>query len=131
MSLSDIEAHVGISKGKVRGLLLRAGISLRNQHDEIGRISQRTKSKKAAKPPYGFCFYEGQIVKHPIEYPHLLSIIQKWKTGHSLNSIATWLNGKKVRSPMGKQWSWNSIANIIQRIKTGQLVEKGGKYELR
>ncbi|OYZ21033.1 MAG: hypothetical protein B7Y39_10135 [Bdellovibrio sp. 28-41-41] len=131
LSLRDIETRMGISKTRVRGLLLKAGVPLRDSLKERGRATQGTRSKKAAKPPYGFCFSEGQIVRHPKEYPHLLAIIGRWKSGQPLNSIATWLNGKKVRSPMGKEWSWNSIANIIQRIKTGQLIEKDGYYELR
>ena len=131
LSLRDIEARLGISKTKARSLLLKAGISLRDSAKERERVTQGTKSKKAVKPPYGFCFDEGRVVRHPKEYPHLLAIIRRWKAGQPLNSIATWLNGKKIRSPMGKQWSWNSIANIIQRIKSGQLIEKGGYYELR
>lgn len=120
LSLRDIEARLGISKTRVRSLLIAAGISLRDSNEEKQRATQGSTSKKAVKPPYGFCFSEGRVVRHPKEYPHLLSIIQRWKKGQPLNSIATWLNGKKVRSPMGKQWSWNSIANIIQRIKSGQ-----------
>ena len=131
LSLRDIETHLGISKTRVRSLLLAAGVSLRDSTEERQRATQGSTSKKAVKPPYGFCFSEGRVVRHPKEYPHLLSIIQRWKKGQSLNSIATWLNGKKVCSPMGKQWSWNSIANIIQRIKSGQLIEIGGYYELR
>ena len=131
LSLRDIEARLGISKTRIRGLLIKAGISLRDSAQEKQRATQGSRSKKAVKPPYGFCFYEGRVVRHPKEYPHLLSIIQRWKSGRPLNSIATWLNGKKIRSPMGKQWSWNSIANIIQRIKLGQLIENGGHYELR
>jgi len=131
LSLRDIESRLGISKTKVRSLLLKAGFPLRDSAEEKCRATQGTKSKKAVKPPYGFCFDEGRVVRHPKEYPHLLAIIQRWKSGQPLNSIATWLNGKRIRSPMGKEWSWNSIANIIQRIKTGQLIEKGGYYELR
>lgn len=131
LSLGDIAARTGISKSRVRRLLVNAGIVLRNLREEKGRPTQGSTSKKSVKPPYGFCFDEGRIVRHPKEYPHLLAIIQRWKAEQSLNSIATWLNGKRVPSPMGKQWSWNSIANIVQRIKSGQLVKKGAYYELR
>lgn len=79
LSLRDIEARLGISKTRVRSLLLGAGISLRDSIEERQRATQGTKSKKAVKPPYGFCFDEGRVVRHPKEYPHLLAIIQRWK----------------------------------------------------
>jgi hypothetical protein len=87
--------------------------------------------KRGAKPPYGFWYVEGELIRHPKEYLILLKIIQRWEKGQSLNSIATELNNKKIPSPMGKKWSWNSIDNIIKRIKNGQLVKKGDNYELR
>lgn len=131
LSLRDIAARTSISKSKVRHLLLSSGISLRETNKGCRRISSTTKSKLCSKPPYGFCFHEGRIVVHPKEYPHLLAIIARWKKGQALNSIAKWLNGKRVPSPMGKLWSFNSIDNIIKRIKNGHLVQKGEHYELR
>ncbi len=131
LSLRDLEARFGISKTQIRDKLLKEGIPLRDRLKERQRATQGTLSKKAAKPPYGFCYSEGRVVRHPKEYPYLLSIIQRWKRGQALNSIATWLNEKKVISPLGKSWSWNSINNIIQRIKLGQLKEKDGYYELK
>ena len=131
LSLRDIEKRCGYSKTKVRDVLISAQIPLRKLAGETRRAVQGTRAKKNAKPPYGFCYFEGQVVVHPKEYPNLLAIIGRWKAHHSLNSIATWLNVKRVPSPMGKSWSWNSISNIIQRIKTGHLIEKAGHYELR
>ena len=131
LSLCDIARDVGLTKATVRNLVLRAGIPLRPLRAGKGPVNSRVHGKRHAKPPYGFAYFEGCIVKHPKEYPFLLSIIGQWKSGRSLNSIATNLNDKRVPSPMGKKWSWNSIANIIQRIKSGQLVPIGDKYELR
>jgi hypothetical protein len=76
-------------------------------------------------------YFEGRVVKHPKEYPTLLQIINLWKSGRSLNSIATKLNEKRVPSPMSKTWSFNSIDNVIKRIKSGHLVQNGDQYELR
>ena len=130
-SFRDIEKLTGISKTKIRDVLIRLKFPIRPVHEESHRATQRLVGKKNVKPPYGFAYFEGRVVKHPKEYPVLLSIINQWKLGMSLNSIATKLNGKRVPSSMGKTWSWNSIDNIIKRIKNGHLVQSGDQYELR
>src|SRR5665213_1061629 len=99
--------------------------------EEVQCRSKGSRGKKNWKPPCGFCYFEGRITRHPKEYPVLLTIIRRWKSGQSANSIATWLNGKGIASPMNRNWSWNSITNIIQRIKSGELIKKGERYELR
>lgn len=131
LSLRDIGEEIDLSKTKVRDLVIRAGIPLRRFQREKGPVNGGTNGKRAVKPPYGFVYFEGRIVKHPKEYSILLSIIRQWKSGRPLNSIATKLNEKRIPSPMQKKWSGNSIANTIQRIKTGQLVQNGDQYELR
>jgi hypothetical protein len=130
-SLSEIATQVDLSKTKVRDLVLRAGVPLRPLRDENNSPKSGAVGKRHAKPPYGFAYFDGKIVKHPKEYTVLLSIIRQWKLGRPLNSIATKLNDKRVPSPMSKKWSWNSIANIVQRIKTKQIIQKGDHYELR
>lgn len=131
LSLREIEQRTGIAKSTIRKTLIGGGVALRPKTSKNSVLRWRNKGKQNAKPPYGFCYFEGQIAKHPKEYPHLLAIIGRWKSGQSLNSIAKWLNGKRVPSPMGKLWSFNSIDNIIKRIKNGHLVQKGEHYELR
>jgi len=131
LSLREVEKRAHISKTKVRDILIKAKIPLRAVREETQMATGRTRTKKNVKPPYGFCYFDGRVLKHPKEYPVLLSIITRWKSEQSLNSIATWLNGKRIPSPMGKKWSWNSVVNIIQRIKNGQIVQKGEHYELR
>lgn len=130
-SFRDIEKLLSISKTKIRAALLRLKIPIRLALQESRRATQRIAGKKNVKPPYGFAYFEGRVVKHPKEYPTLIQIIGLWKTGRSLNSIATKLNEKRIPSPMGKSWSWNSIDNIIKRIKNGHLVQTGDQYELR
>ena len=131
LSLLDIAKRIDLPKTKVRDLVLRSRIPLRTFRNEKSESTFGNSGKRNAKPPYGFAYFEGRVVKHPKEYPILLSIISQWKSGRPLNSIATKLNEKRVPSPMGKTWSWNSIANIIQRIKTGQLIQNGDQYDLR
>ena len=131
LSLRDVGNQVGLSRTQVRNLVLRAGIPLRPSVNETGPIKFGKQNKRPVKPPYGFMYFEGHIVKHPKEYPVLLSIIKKWKLGGSYNSIAVKLNAKRVPSPLRKKWSDKTIAIIIQRVKTGHLVQKGDSYELR
>ncbi|MEN0059371.1 MAG: recombinase family protein [Bdellovibrio sp.] len=131
LSLRDIEKRMSLSKTKIRDLLLRAGVPLRSLEKSSMGASVRSQMKWNIKPPYGFWYVEGLMQPHPEEYPVLLGIIRRWKSGDSLNSIATRLNDKAVPSPMGKQWSWNSINNIIQRVINKELVERNGKYELK
>lgn len=131
LSLADIELKTGISKSIVRRTLLKHNISLRNSSNQKHTSNYFLNAKSRMKPPYGFWYIDGKVVRHPKEYLILLQVIKMWKKGQSLNSIATQLNDKKVPSPMGKKWSWNSIANIIQRIKAKKIVQKGEDYELR
>lgn len=131
LSLRDIESREGLSKTKIRSILIRSNVPLRPMREEASRGRCGTQGKKCAKPPYGFCYFEGKIMRHPKEYPVLLNIIRRWKSGQSANSIATSLNGKRVASPMNRRWSWNSVTNIIQRVKNGSLIQKGDHYELQ
>lgn len=130
-SLREISKIVDLSKTKIRDTLLKLKIPIRPTFQETQRATQSRSGKKNVKPPYGFIYFEGRVVRHPKEYPVLLQIIGLWKKGRSLNSIATELNGRRVSSPMGKLWSFNSIDNIIKRIKDGHLVQNGDIYELR
>ncbi len=130
-SFREIEKQLSISKTKIRDILLRLKIPIRPLLQESRMATQRLAGKKNVKPPYGFTYFDGRVVKHPKEYPTLIQIINLWKSGRPLNSIATKLNEKRVPSPMAKTWSWNSIDNIIKRIKNGHLVQTGDQYELR
>jgi hypothetical protein len=131
MSLNEIERSTGIKKSSVRKFLLNAGVVLRSKHPDTSITKWRTRGKTHAKPPYGFCYVDGRIARHPKEYPTLLAIIRRWKDGQRANSIATYLNDKRIPSPMNKTWSWNSVDNIIKRIELKQIVRKGEHYELR
>lgn len=124
LSLREIESRIGISKTKIRTMLIRANVPLRPTSAEQASVHWRTRGKRGIKPPYGYCYLEGQIVKNPRMYPILLHIIERWKSGHSLNSIATWLNGKGIPSPMCKKWSWNSVNNVILRHQRDKKLYK-------
>jgi len=131
LSLHDISAELEIPKTVVRSELLKGGISLRASTKEQNSSTRRQVGKMATKPPYGFCYFEGQITKHPKEYPVLKSIHNQWQLGVNANSIADKLNEKRTPSPMNKEWSWNSVKNIIDRFKMKKIIQTGdGKLEL-
>ena len=131
LSLREIQIKTGISKASVRRSLIKSGVRIRSYSKELNKQSGSHTSKPRLKPPFGFWFIENQITRHPKEYPVLLQIINRWKSGQSLNSISATLNRQQIRSPRGKKWSWNSVTTIIERIKTGILIQKGEDYELR
>ena len=99
-SFRDNEKLLSISKTKIRDILIRLKIPIRPVFPESNKATQRVVGKKNVKPPYGFAYFEGRVVKLPKEYRTLLQIINLWKSGRSLNSID----------------------NIIKRIKSGHLV---------
>lgn len=117
-SLREISILVDLSKTKVRNLVLRAGIPLRSMRNEKGDLIVGARGKRNAKTPYGYWFLDGVAQEHPKEYPIVLEIIERWKSGQSMNSIATWLNRRGVKSPMNKKWSWNTVKNIISRFSS-------------
>lgn len=116
-SLRDIAKQIDISKTKIRGLVLRAGIPLKSMRDEKGRLVLGTRGKRGTKPPYGYWSLEGQLQRHPKEYPVVLEIIESWKAGKSRNAIATLLQKRGIKSPMNRKWSWNTVTNILERLK--------------
>lgn len=116
-SLREISRIVDLSKTKVRDLVLRAGIPLRSMRNEKGELVVGTRGKRNVKPPYGHWFLGGELQQHPKEYPVVLEIVERWKSGHTMNSIATWLNRRGVKSPMNRKWSWNSVKSVIVRFK--------------
>lgn len=117
LSLREIENRTGYSKTKIRSVLIKGKVRLRPSSVEMESAKWGDRGKKGVKPPYGYCYLEGEIIRDPRKYPVLLDIIQRWKLGEPMNSIATWLNGRGIPSPMNKKWSWNSVKNIIDRFE--------------
>jgi hypothetical protein len=131
LSLREIADRTGFPKTKIPTELIKGGVALRPTRVSTRAGLWRARGKAHVRPPYGFCFLEGRFTKEPREYPVLLLIHRLWKSGENANSIAVTLNGKRHRSRMGREWSWNSVRNIIERFEKGQIVVEGGKCELR
>jgi hypothetical protein len=78
--------------------------------------------RTGAKPPYGFCFLQGEVVHHPNEYPTLLLIHNLWMKGSDINSVLAALSAKRLKSRTGKDWSYGVIKAIVKRIDSGAIV---------
>lgn len=95
-------------------------------------MAVRCKGSRGRKPFYGFCYFEGEITKHPTEFPILQNIHKMWLEGKSIHSINLDLHKRKIKAREGGKWSWAAIQNIIKRFESKQIViHHGGKYELR
>jgi len=121
LSLSEISAETKIPKTTVRSALINGGIRLRQKENSSHVKNWQRRGKKGALPPYGFCYFQGEIVPHPKEYKTLLVIRKLWQKGMNSNAIATELNRQRIPSRMAKAWSWNAVKNIVDRLKNNQL----------
>lgn len=133
-SARDIAKHFSCSKQKVLRTLKKNKINMRPSGVVTTRAAfLQRKSKNGSKPfYYGFCYFEGKLTKHPIEFPVLLIIHRLWAEGKSIHQINLDLNKQKIKSREGKIWSWVAIRNIVQRFEKKILIIKdGGEYDLK
>lgn len=132
MSLREISKQLGMSKNGVRSSLLRAGHKLREPAPKATHMRSLKSGKQSALPYYGFCYFEGKIVKDPREFPILQRIHRLWSQGRTIHQINLELNRAKLPSRKGRAWSWAAIQNIVARFENKQVVLlAGGKYEFR
>jgi hypothetical protein len=123
---------IGCSKSKVRSALRRCGIKPRESTAQATNERPLKSGKQGVLPYYGFCYFEGQIIKDPREFPTLQIIHRGWSRGESIHQINLQLNHAGVLSRKGKTWSWAAIQNTVARFENKQFIlSKGGKYEFR
>lgn len=127
LSLRDIGKELNISKNKVRKTLLEMGVELRPSDPTPEEVSRWRIRKTKAPPPFGYCYFQGELVKNPIEYDALLKIHRQWKTGKDANEITRYLNGKKIKPRKAKEWHNKAVRKIIARFESKQIVIKGDK----
>lgn len=131
-SAKEIGAQYGCSKQKVLAALKRNKVNIRPARAFTTSIASSNKGRRGRKAFYGFCYFEGEITKHPTEFPILQSIYKMWLEGKSIHSINLDLHKRKIKAREGGKWSWAALRNIIERFKLKQIViHNGGKYELR
>lgn len=132
-SASDIAKLYSCSKQKILSILKKNKINMRPARSVTTRTAVlQQKAKSGARPFYGFCYFEGALAKHTLEFPVLLKIHRLWAEGRSIHQINQELDKHKIKSREGKKWSWAAIRNIVERFeKEILIISKGGKYELR
>lgn len=98
---------------------------------------RKGRGKTRARPPYGFCYLDGEIIRDPKEYPSLKLILNLWNRDVSLGDIQRTLSGKGFRSRTGKPWSYNVIKAAVTRsygslpIDPKLVPKKSNKHKLK
>lgn len=129
-SLRDLAKLYGYSKNKVRSILRCQGIRPRMGLTQATYERSLKSGKQGALPYYGFCYFEGQIVKDPREFPILQIIHRHWCRERSIHQITLELNRTKVLSRKGRTWSWAAIKNIVTRFENRHVnLSEGGEFE--
>lgn len=131
LSIRDIRKQTGKAISTIRGILVRKGIELRPKISIPASSSWKSVGKRNIRPPYGFCYFQGQVVPDQHEYENLLLIHRLWQESVNPNAIADKLNAKKIRPRSAATWNRNSVVNILERFKSKTIVIKGETYELR
>jgi hypothetical protein len=108
----------------VRDQLVRQGVTLRTNKAVSILKNSRQSFKNTAKPPYGFCYFEGRLQKDPKEFPILQIINKQRQLGYNPTEIARYLSGKGYKTRHGKIWRQPHVLNIVQRLKMVQLTSR-------
>lgn len=131
-SVAELAKLYRASKRKITINLKRNGVNIRPARTFSTVEAARNKSNGGCRPYYGFCYFEGRLTKHPIEFPVLQTIHRHWQNGLSAHYINLEFAKTKVKSRVGRKWCWGSIHNILKRFEEKKVIlHKGGRYELR
>lgn len=77
-SLRDLSKSYGYSKNKIRSILKRQGLKPRVGIAQATHVRSLRSGKQGVLPYYGLCYFEGQIIKDPREFPLLQIIHRQW-----------------------------------------------------
>lgn len=121
LSISDIEAQTGLKRHSIWKCLRKHRQELRPRNPVPFERWRQGHGKMSARPPFGFCYFQGQVIKDPKEYPTLQLIQSLWKQGTSISSIVRKLDEKGIKTRMKKPWSYNVIKSIIGRLQDGSM----------
>ncbi len=131
-SLLEIARHFDCSKHKVRTELKKAKVQTRASVTQATHKRRLKSGKQNALPYYGFCYFEGKIIKDPKEFPILSKIHSLHEQGKTIHQITQSLIKSKLPSRKGKIWSWAAVQNIVERFKQKNIILiSGGEYEFR
>lgn len=123
LSITDIQAQTGMKRHAIWNALRKHRVELRAADPVSFKRWRQGRGKTRARPPYGFSYFQGEVIKDPVEYPTLQLIASLLKQGMSISSIVLRLNSKGIKSRMKKPWSYNVIKFTIARLKDGSNEE--------
>ena len=132
LSVTDIAEQTGLKRHSIWKSLQANKQKLRPQESVPFDRWRQGRGQTKARPPHGFCYFQGQVIKDPVEYPTLLLIQNLVKQGASISAIVARLDSKGIKSRMKKPWSYNVVKAIIGRIKSGvvaRLASAAGEPE--
>jgi lambda repressor-like predicted transcriptional regulator len=122
LSISDIADQTGLKNTAIWRNLKKQRKVLRSQDPVSFDRWRKGRGKTRARPPYGFCYFQGEVIKSPNEYPTLLLIESlSRKHGLSITAIVDALAKKKIKSRTGKGWSYNVIKSTLKRFEDGTI----------
>lgn len=111
----------------MREQLIKAGVVIRPKDPTPEQVIQWRITKTKAPPPFGYCYFQGKLVKNPTEYDTLLKIHRQWKTGMDANELTRYLNAKKLKPRKAKAWHNKAVKKILARFESKKIVIKGEK----
>lgn len=114
LSITDIAEQTGVSRYSIWNALRKHKKTLRSQDPVPFDRWRQGRGKMKARPPFGFCYFQGEVIKDPKEHPTFLLIQNLWKQGASISSIVRHLDSKGIQSRMSKTWSYNVIKATIR-----------------
>ncbi len=126
LSLRDIAKQLNLSKTTVREHLIRAGIALRPKDPTPEEVTRWRICKTKAPPPFGYCYFQGTLVKNPAEYDTLLKIHRQWKAGMDANALTRYLNAKKLKPRKAREWHNKAVKKIVARFESKKIIITGG-----
>lgn len=118
LSISDISDQTGIKRGAIWRELKKHQKTLRSQDPVPFSRWRKGRGKTKARPPFGFSYLEGEVIRDPREYPQLKLILGLWNREISLSDLQRTLAEKKIKSRTGKAWSYNVLKAAVTRSYT-------------
>jgi hypothetical protein len=116
--ITDIYNQTGIPRSSIHASLRANRHVLRPQKPVSFDRWRKVHGKTRNKLPYGWCFFQGELVKDPREY-HVVQLIESlWKQGRTVGEIVRHLNENEYRSRMDRDWGYGVVKGILQRISS-------------
>lgn len=130
LSIAEIGKRLGKGKTVVRNALAKQGVETRPKISRTFSSKGSAKGKTNLTLPFGFRYFQGEIVPDQQEHEAMLIIHQLWRTQTNPNKIAETLNSKKIAPRRAALWNRNSINRIIERFSNGTVILTDSSYEL-